>query len=130
MNSKRIAILALKYTPILTSLMMFGHVVLCLMGHEYKLAELLTSITLVPATILLWVSHALGFCWLHKSFIGYTLYVSMCMECYNNGLLQHTVTEHRILELVYGIILFSLLIWKKKDFVNHCCKYESDNNLS
>lgn len=128
MNNKRHTLLALKYMPVLTSGMMFVHIVLTIMGHNYKLADCLGGLSLLPAIILLLVSHALRYCWLHKLLTLYTLFVSMCIDYNKIFGFEKYYKEHLYMSFFFGIVVLCLFIWKRKKFTENCCGYERNVN--
>lgn len=125
MKSKRAALVLLKYMPILMAALMTNHCFMALfLDIDACLAEHTAAMSIMPAITLLVVSHAFGFCWLHKSFTIYVLLSSACMEYHREVGLGDTLTGHRMLFFVLGVLLFAILLYKFDDFTK-CC-YENN----
>lgn len=126
MRSKRLALLSIKYLPIIMSGLMVNHVAWALLGIHINIAETVASLTIMPAIIILLVSHAFGFCWLHKQFTAYVLASSVTMDyCRYFG--TDYATELRAVFLIWGTALFVLLAIKRKTFYQCRCDYDTES---
>lgn len=127
MKSKRLALLSIKYLPLVMSALMVNHVIWALLGTRLPIAETTGSLTPMPAIVILLVSHAFGFCWLHKQFTIYVLASSLMMD-YCRYVGTEYVTELRVIFLAWGVILFTLLAIKHKAFYKCKCDYGSEQD--
>lgn len=124
-RNRRMCIFALKYIPVITSFTMMMHVALLLFGIDYSYAEFITGVSFMPAVILLLMPMAFRFCWLHKSFIVYTLLVDSCIEyqrCFGFG---RYVNAYRLIVFIAGVTLFVYLIINFKKYNSSC--YDKKN---
>lgn len=104
----------MKYLPVVGAIVMMIHVGLLLCGIELSVSEpvVITAITV----LLLTISYALEFCWLHRLFILYAYIVMMCIyiqERVGFGVMLEPV---RIGVFVTGGVLIGLLVNRR------CCK--------
>lgn len=112
----KLATVVLKYIPILTAFLMMVHALFLILGKHFIFAECLSSLALLPAIVIYFVSDALKFCWLHKSFTLYTLVVDGCIKIQRYFNFGEYLTISRIIVLFIGLILFSILIINFKKY--------------
>lgn len=116
-NSKALAILSIKYIPVLGSAIMIAHLSFALHGYYFKFSEFAFSMAVFPTILILLCSHIFGFCLLHKSFTVYVLAVSSCMSYHREyGFDEQTLFYVRIVLFSIGLALFILLHFKNNCF--------------
>lgn len=125
-RSKKAALLAIKYMPIIGALVMIVHSGFLLIGIDLNLADNVATMQALPAFTLLLVSHAFGFCWVHKAFTIYDLLVSLCID-YNRDIgFTYALVEHRLFAFTTGIILFTILFIHRRAYNRMTCRYDKD----
>jgi hypothetical protein len=115
----KLALLSLKYIPIITAFMMLCHVVTLLLGKDFVLAETIAGISFLPFIVLYLFSEALEFCWIHKSMTLYTLLVDCCISIQKYIGFGSLLFILRLCTLILGIYLFYNLIKNFKEFYQY-----------
>lgn len=121
MKNKTLFILAVQYIPVLMAFGLWLHEVLMLLGIHLKVAQNIMSLDVIPALLLLIVSHHFKFCALHKSLLLYTLFVSLCIwynESFGFNLYERGC---RIGVVVVGVGIFVYYLCHIKRFYKNCC---------
>lgn len=120
-QSKRLALISIKYMPIIGAAVMVIHTGFLLCGIDLNLADNIATMQTLPAVTMLFVSHAFGFCWLHKSFTVYDLLVSLCIDYQREIGFASTMIEHRLGAFTTGIVLFTILFSHWRAYIRYCC---------
>lgn len=119
----KLALISLKYIPIITAFMMLVHVFLLIVGKPSFIAESLAGVTLLPSLIIYFFSNALHFCWLHKCFTLYTLVTDVCIKTQRYIGFGISVEFLRIVMFLIGIFLFVCLFkdikgYHRRNYIN------------
>lgn len=117
--------MALKYFPVLMTLVMVNHCIWGLFGYDLKIAENTVTMQFVPTILMILVSKSYGFCRLHNTFIMYVLLASIATHYHNVYGFKHHLFEHHILFIVIGMALLVLLFFKRNKF-NRYCGYDKE----
>ena len=116
---QKLALWSLKYTPFVTAVIMFIHVVLLLHGIRYSV-EGVCGLSLLPLIPTYFLSKGLGFCRIHRELIFYTAGVNTCIW------IQNFVGFGSILDIAHwivfaiGILLFIRFFSHLKQFNENC----------
>lgn len=119
----KLALISLKYIPIITAFMMLVHVFLLIIGKSSFIAESLAGVTLLPSLIIYFFSNTLHFCWLHKCFILYTLVTDVCIKTQRYIGFGIGIEFLRIIMFLIGIFLFICLFkdikgYHRRNYIN------------
>lgn len=116
MGTRGLALTTIKYLPVCTSFLMWGHIAIHLFfGIHWYVAENVCGITIAPAVLLFLISHAFKYCWLHKAFVVYTFLISTMVD-YNRIMGFNYLTLWEIVAVLIGGVLFATLFYKFSTF--------------
>lgn len=106
------SLILLKYIPFFMAFIMWIHVYLLLINEPLKVAELFAGCTVLPTIILIVMSDVMKFCWLHKCYIIYAVFIDYCINIHREVGIWH-VEGFRMLAFILGLYLFGYtLIYK------------------
>lgn len=107
-------VLFIKYIPILSALVMFLYVSTLLFSKTNQarktVVESVFTLPAIPTAGTLIISKNLGFCNLHRYFVGYTYGVTACISHQSNVGFGSILVPMRTFMFVTGILLFTSLI--------------------
>lgn len=115
----RVCILFVKYMPIISALAMLLYVAALVTNKATKANKVFVEKTFVLPTVptvgTIMMSKSLGFCKLHRCFIGYTYCVTNCMARQANIGFGEMLVPMRFIMLIIGIALFVwLFVYMRK----------------
>lgn len=113
----KIAMLCLKYIPVIMFLSMWGYVIFAVLGLELIIADTIVGCSILPSILIFALSDVFKFCWVHKSLTGYSLLVDLLINANKYiGLGPYTAPLKTIM-VILGTVLFIALIikWKIKN---------------
>jgi hypothetical protein len=112
----KIAMLCLKYIPVIMFLLMWGYTLFAVIGIELVIADTIVGCSILPSMLIFALSDVFHFCWVHKSLTGYSLLVDVLININRYIGLGPLTLPLKIIFAVIGAILFIALIvkWKLK----------------
>jgi hypothetical protein len=122
----KIALLIIKYCPILMGLIMYIHTILSYNGITLPIATTLAGSALIPSIIIYSFSNILNFCYIHKAFTIYALANDLCINIHHYWGLGEGTESIQMTSIIIGTILFILLAIKIKVYHLKCCVIKKD----
>lgn len=119
----KIAFFAIKYYPPLATVMMVIHVMLLLMGFNYRFTEHATILAVLPTMVLYCVEVAFDFCWIHRLCLLYVIGVSACMQIQKYIGFGSLLFPARVIVLIIGIVIIMLFLKRSHD-CQVLCQFE------
>jgi len=111
---------AMKYIPVIGTIVYTIHAGLLLMGQNMLLAEFLVIV--LNVSVLVWMlSTEFHFCLLHKCLIGYVTLFNVCILLQRLDLFGAFLVPARWIMFVLGIILMIWLFIRFKNFKEDEC---------
>lgn len=119
-SEHKIALLCLKYIPVVMFLSMWIYTLFALFGVNLWLADTIMGCSILPSLLIFSLSQIFHFCILHKSLTAYSLCVDLLINIEKYfGFGSALVPIQTIVALV-GFILFICLLYKIDAFKNKC----------
>lgn len=106
----KLALIAIKYIPILMAFIMLCHVITLLLGKHFILADIIARMSFLPFVVIYVFLEALEFCWTHKMITLYTLIVDCCISVQKYIGFGSVLFTLRFLIMLLGIYLFYSLL--------------------
>lgn len=75
-----LAKLMVQFAPPIGAGLMMCHTAVLLMGYVWSVASVIARSALLVFALMVVLSVAFGFCWIHRAFCGYNLLVNACIE--------------------------------------------------
>lgn len=112
----KIAMLCLKYIPIIMFFAMWGYTIFAILGLELVIADTIVGCSILPSILIFALSDVFKFCWVHKSLTGYSLLVDLLINTNKYFGLGCWKIYLQTITAILGLILFIALIikWKLK----------------
>lgn len=114
MKNHRVAMLSLKYIPVLMFLSMWGYTIFALLGLDLIVADTIVGCSILPSILIFALSDVFHFCWVHKSLTGYSLLVDLLINANKYIGLGAATLPLKFVMAVIGTFLFIVLIIKWK----------------
>jgi hypothetical protein len=113
----KIAMLCLKYIPVIMFFAMWGYTIFAVLGLELIIADTIVGCSILPSILIFALSDVFHFCWVHKSLTGYSLLVDLLINANKYIGLGPWTMPLKITMAILGIVLFIALIikWKFKN---------------
>jgi len=112
---KKLSVVALKYAPMVASLVMCLHVGLLLVGIDTETADYTFSLPLFPWLVCMLWSKAFGFCTMHRHCITYVMAITYCIKYQEDYGFGGMLTMARLIAFVLGIaIIVTFLLVSKR----------------
>lgn len=110
----KIAMLCLKYIPVIMFLSMWGYVIFAVLGVELIIADTIVGCSILPSILIFALSDIFKFCWVHKSLTGYSLLVDLLINADKYiGLEPYTVPLKTTMAILGTVLCIALIIkWK------------------
>lgn len=105
-------LLALKYAPIITALLMWCSLVFIQFDLIQPVVKTLAGSALIPSILILLISDMLEFCYIHKALTIYSLVVDIWINVNKFHYLGNFVPYVRIGFIIIGLVLFILVARK------------------
>lgn len=112
-RSVHLAKLMVQFSPPVGAGLMMCHTASLLCGRVWTIASVIARSALLVFALMVVLSVAFGFCWIHRAFCGYNLLVNACIEyekLFGFGML---LTPARWFVLALGAVLFALYFRRK-----------------
>lgn len=122
----KIALLIIKYCPILMGLIMYIHTILSYNGISLPIATTLAGSAIIPSIIIYSFSSILNFCYIHKAFTIYALANDLCINIHHYWGFGELTETLQMTSVIIGTILFVLLAFKIKIYHIKCCAIRKD----
>lgn len=117
----KIALLAIKYIPVIIFLIMLIHTGLLIFNINDPFADTTAGSAIIPSLLILSISSLFKFYALHKSLTIYSLLVDLCINFQRYIGFGVYIIYFRIIVFIIGLILLIILIIKFKKYHNTCC---------
>ena len=112
-RSVRLAKLMVQFAPPVGAGLMMCHTAVLLMGYVWSVASVIARSALLVFALMVVLSVAFGFCWIHRAFCGYNLLVNACIEYEKLFGFGTLLTPARWFVLALGAVLFALYFRRK-----------------
>ena len=109
----KLAMLCLKYIPVLMFLLMWGYTLLGLFGIQLVIVGTIVGCSLLPSILILSLSQVFKFCWLHKILIIYSFTADMLINISIYLGSATVITSLQLFVILVGFIIFIMLILKQ-----------------
>lgn len=110
----KIAMLCLKYIPVIMFLLMWGYTIFAVMGIEFVIADTVVGCSILPSILIFALSDVFHFCWLHKSLTGYSFLVDLLINTNKYiGLGPATIPLKMTMVVIGGLLFIALLVKQK-----------------
>ena len=110
----KIAMLCLKYIPVIMFLLMWGYTIFAVMGIEFVIADTVVGCSILPSILIFALSDVFHFCWLHKSLTGYSFLVDLLINTNKYvGLGPATIPLKMTMAVIGGLLFIALLVKQK-----------------
>lgn len=112
----KIAMLFLKYIPVLTFLSMWSYTLFAVTGLHLILTDAIVGCSILPSMLIFALSDVFHFCWVHKSLTGYSLLVDLLINANRYvGLGVYAIPFKLIMAIMGGLLFIALFIkWRNK----------------
>lgn len=114
MKNHRIAMLCLKYIPIIMFLLMWIYTIFAVAGWSLIFADSIVGCSILPSILIFALSDVFHFCWVHKSLTAYSLIVDILINANRYIGLGPHVVPIKIALAILGFVLFVALLIKNK----------------
>lgn len=114
MKNHKVAMLCLKYIPVLMFLLMWGYTIFAIFGLDLIIADTIVGCAILPSILILALSDVFHFCWVHKSLTGYSLLVDLLINTNKYIGLGSALFPLKFTMMIIGGFLFIALIFKWK----------------
>lgn len=114
MKNHRVAMLCLKYIPVIMFLLMWCYTIFAVLGLELIIADTIVGCSILPSILIFALSDVFHFCWVHKSLTGYSLLVDLLINANKYIGLGIIAFPLKITMMILGGFLFIVLIIKWK----------------
>ena len=112
-SGNRPVVCAMKYIPVICTLLLSVHIAFLLVGWNEPVTVIISVALLLVLLVLL--SFRFHFCKLHKAMICFMALMTLCILLQKYGVFGYTLIIFRVLMLVIGLVLGILAIIKAKD---------------
>lgn len=117
-RSVHLAKLMVQFAPPVGAGLMMCHTASLLMGYAWTIASVIARSALLVFALMVVLSVAFGFCWIHRAFCGYNFLVNACIEYEKLFGFGAFLTPARWFVLALGAVLF-FLYFRRKWLVKH-----------
>ena len=114
MKNHRVAMLCLKYIPVIMFLSMWCYTIFAVLGLELIVADTIVGCSILPSILIFALSDVFHFCWVHKSLTGYSLLVDLLINANKYIGLGIITFPLKFTMMILGGFLFIILIIKWK----------------
>ena len=114
MKNHKIAMLCLKYIPVMMFFVMWGYTVFAVLGLELIIADTIVGCSILPSILIFALSDVFHFCWVHKSLTGYSLLVDLLINANKYIGLGPATYPLKMTMMIIGGFLFIALLVKRK----------------
>lgn len=108
----KIAMLCLKYIPVIMFLLMWMYMGFAVVGAELIIADTIVGCSILPSILIFALSDVFRFCWVHKSLTGYSLICDLLINSNRYIGLGAWAIPLKTVMVVVGGLLFIALIFK------------------
>ena len=112
-KNHRIAMLCLKYIPVVMFMAMWGYTTLAILGIELAIADVVVGCSILPSVLIFALSDVFHFCWIHKSLTGYSLLVDLLINVNKYIGLGKLALPLKATMMIIGFFLFIALLFKR-----------------
>lgn len=118
MKNHKIAMLCLKYIPVIMFFAMWSYTIFAVIGVEFVIADTVVGCSILPSILIFALSDVFHFCWVHKSLTGYSLLVDLLINANKYFGLGVAAYPLKITMVIIGGVLFIALLvrWKFKNY--------------
>lgn len=121
MNTEhKVALLCLKYIPVVMFLLMWTYTIFALFGINFWIADTVVGCAILPSILIFSLSQVFRFCYIHKSLTAYSLTVDILINIEKYFGFGTILLSIQIIVGLVGLFLFILLIFKLDKFKNKC----------
>ena len=117
-RSVHLAKLMVQFSPPIGAGLMMCHTASLLCGCVWTIASVIARSALLVFALMVVLSVAFGFCWIHRAFCGYNFLVNACIEYEKLFGFGTLLTPARWFVLALGAVLF-FLYFRRKWLVKH-----------
>ena len=110
----KIAMLCLKYIPVIMFLLMWLYMICAIGGIELVIADSVVGCSILPSILIFSLSKIFQFCWLHKSLTGYSLLCDLLINANRYIGLGQLVLPLKTIIAIIGLVLFVALLIKPR----------------
>ena len=112
----KIAMLCLKYIPVIMFLSMWGYALCAVFGLELIITDTIVGCSILPSILIFALSDVFHFCWVHKSLTGYSLLVDLLININKYiGLGKWALYLKTVMVIIGAFLFIALLIkWRVK----------------
>lgn len=110
----KIAMLCLKYIPVVMFLAMWNYTIFAIAGWELFIADSIVGCSILPSILIFALSDVFHFCWVHKSLTAYSFLVDLLINTNKYIGLGSAVYPLKITMAILGSFLFITLLVKQK----------------
>ena len=114
MKNHRVAMLCLKYIPVIMFFSMWCYTIFAVLGLELIIADTIVGCSILPSILIFALSDVFHFCWVHKSLTGYSLLVDLLINANKYIGLGIIAIPLKFTMMILGGFLFIVLIIKWK----------------
>lgn len=110
----KLAMLCLKYIPVIMFILMWLYMVFAVVGAELVIADTIVGCSILPSILILALSEVFQFCWLHKSLTAYSLVSDILINVNRHIGLGSLALPLKTVLAVIGMILLIAIIVKSR----------------
>lgn len=110
----KVAMLCLKYIPVIMFLAMWSYTIFAIIGWDFIIADTVVGCSILPSILIFALSDVFHFCWIHKSLTGYSLLVDLLINANKYIGLGPAAYPLKLTMAIIGLFLFIALLVKKK----------------
>ena len=111
-KDNKIAMLCLKYIPVIMFFAMWCYTIFAILGLELIIADTIVGCSILPSILIFALSDVFHFCWVHKSLTGYSLLVDLLINANKYIGLGPAALYLKTGMAILGTLLFIVLLIK------------------
>lgn len=112
-TNHKLAMLCLKYIPVIMFFAMWGYTSFAILGWELIFADTIVGCSILPSILIFALSDVFKFCWVHKSLTSYSLMVDLLININRYFGLGIYLYPIQCALAILGGVLFICLTYKK-----------------
>lgn len=114
MKNHKIAMICLKYIPVIMFLLMWIHMMFAISGWTLVIADSIVGCSILPSILIFALSDVFHFCWTHKCLTGYSLLSDILINIHRYTNATQIILNLKLVMVLIGAVLVLALLIKLK----------------
>lgn len=116
----KLALLSIKYIPVVMFLIMWIHTGLLILGINLGVADTIAGCAVIPSILILSISRMLHFCYIHKLLTVYSLLIDLCINWNRYVGFGILLSPIRVFFFTIGTLLLIKLLLNFRKYTKNC----------